>query len=118
MEVVHDLLDKKLVDRNGRELGRVDSIILEIRDGAPPRITSLEVGPAVLAYRILPALGRIVSGMEHAFGIDEGRPLRIPVGKILSLAEHVKVDVAVGQTPAATVEQYLRRLIGRIPGAS
>ncbi len=118
MDLVHDLLDKKLVDRNGREMGRVDSIVLEIRGDAPPRIAALEVGPAVLAYRILPALGRLVSGLEHAFGIDEGRPLRIPTGKIVGIAEHVKVDVAFGQTSAATVEQYLRRLVGRLPGSS
>jgi sporulation protein YlmC with PRC-barrel domain len=118
MDLVHDVLDKKIVDRNGREMGRVDSIVIEVRDDAPPRVTALEIGPAVLAYRILPALGRIVSGMEHAFGIDEGRPLRIPIGKTLGIDEHVKVDVAMGQTSAATVERYLRRLVGRIPGSS
>jgi sporulation protein YlmC with PRC-barrel domain len=118
MDLVHDVLDKKIVDRNGRETGRVDSIVLEIRQGAPPRVTALEVGPAVLAYRIRPALGRIVSGIEHAFGIDEGRPLRIPVGKILDVSDHVKVDLAAGQTSAATVEHYLRKWVGRIPGSS
>jgi len=118
VDLVHDLLDEKIVDRNGRELGRVDSIVLDIRDGAPPRVAALEVGPAVLADRIMPLLGRIVSGMEHAFGIDEGRPLRISIGKILSMNDHVKVDVAVGETPAATIEQSLRRWISRIPGSS
>lgn len=118
MDLVHDVLDKKVVDRNGRDMGRVDSIVVDIRDGAPPRIVAVEIGPAVLAYRIHPVLGRIVSGIEHAFGIDEGRPLRIPTGKILGIADHVKVDVAAGQTSAATVEQRLRRWVGRIPGSS
>jgi sporulation protein YlmC with PRC-barrel domain len=118
VDVVRDLLDKRIVDRNGREIGRVDSIVLEVRDGAPPRIAALEIGPAVLAFRIHAILGRIVSAIEHAFGVDEGRPLRIPVGKILDISDHVKVDVAAGQTAAATVEQHLRRWVSRIPGSS
>ncbi len=118
MDLVRDLLDMKVVDRNGREIGRVDSIVLELREGAPPRIAALEVGPAVLASRISPVFGRIVSGIEHVFGVDEGRPLRIQVGSILDITDHVKVDVAAGQTCAAAVERYLRRWVSRIPGAS
>jgi hypothetical protein len=118
VDLVRDLLDKKLVDRNGRDMGRVDSIVVEIRDDAPPRITALEIGPAVLAYRIAPVLGRIVSGIEHAFGLDEGRPLRVPVSKILTVTDHVKVDLAAGQTSAAAIEQHVRRWVGRIPGSS
>lgn len=118
MDLVHDLLDKKVVDRNGREMGRVDSIVLDIRAGAPPRVAALEIGPRVLASRISPLWGRIVAGVEHALGIDEGRPLRISIGNLLGIDDHVKVDVAAGQTSAATVEQYLRRWVGRIPGSS
>ena len=118
MDLVHDLLDKRVVDRNGRDMGRVDSLVLEIRDGAPPRVTGLEIGPAVLAYRISPVLGRIVAGLEHAFGVDENRPLRIPIGRILGINQHVKVDVAIGQTSAATVEQHLRGWVSRIPRSS
>ena len=118
MDLVRDLLDTKVVDRNGRDLGRVDGIVVEIRDDAPPRITALEIGPAVLAHRIAPLLGRIVSGIEHVFGVDEGRPLRIPVGKIMSTTDHVKVDVAAGQTSALAVDQLVRRWVSRIPGSS
>jgi len=118
VDLVHDVLDKKVVDRNGRDMGRVDSIVGDLRDGAPPRIVAVEIGPAVLAYRIHPVLGRIVSGIEHAFGVDEGRPLRIPMGKILDISDHVKVDVAAGQTSAAAVEQHVRRWVSRIPGSS
>ena len=118
MDLVRDLLDKKLVDRNGRDLGRVDGIVLDLRADAPPRVVALEVGPAVLAYRIRPLFGRIAAGIEHVFRIDEGRPLRISTGKILGISDHVKVDVAMGQTSAAAVERYLRSWVSRIPGSS
>jgi sporulation protein YlmC with PRC-barrel domain len=118
VDLVRDLLDKKLADRNGREMGRVDDIVLEIGDDGPPRVAALEVGPAVLAYRILPALGRIAAGIEHAFGVDEGRPFRIEMGQILGVNDAVKVDAAVGETPVNLVEQRLRRWVARIPGSS
>jgi sporulation protein YlmC with PRC-barrel domain len=118
VDLVRDLLDKRLVDRNGRDMGRVDSIILDARAGGPPRVVALEVGPAVLAHRIRPWFGRIAEGIEHAFGVDAGRPLRIPMGKILAIGEHVKVDLAFGRTPAATVERTLRRWVSLIPGSS
>lgn len=117
MDLVHDLLDKKVIDRNGRDMGRVDSIVLEIRDGAPPRIAGIEVGPAVLAERLHPVLGRWIAALEHGF-VDEGRPVRIPYSAILDIQDHVKVDLAFGETAAATVEQRLRRWVGSLPLSS
>lgn len=118
MDVMHDLLDKDVIDRNGRAMGRVDGIVIELRDGAPPRVAAIEIGPAVLAHRVLPMLGRWVAALELAFGVAEGRPLRIPFADILRIADHVKVDRAFGETSGATVERKLRAIIGRIPGAS
>jgi sporulation protein YlmC with PRC-barrel domain len=118
MDLVRDLLDKRVVDRNGREMGRVDAVILELRHGASPRVAALEIGPAVLAGRIHPTLGRWVAGLEHAFGVGEGRPTRIPVGDILDLTDRVMVDRAFGETPASTVERRLRAWVGAIPGSS
>jgi hypothetical protein len=118
MDLVRDLLDKRVIDRNGRDIGRVDSIVLEIRAGAQPRVAAIELGPAVLAYRVHPFLGRCMAALEHILGIDQGRPTRFPIGTILEFDPHIKVDAAVGETPAAALEQKLRRVVGRIPGAS
>jgi hypothetical protein len=118
MDLVRDLLDKLVVDRHGREIGRADTVIVEIRDDAPPRVAAIEIGPAVLAYRVRPVLGRWMAGIEHALGIAEGRPLRISFGDILDTRDRIKVDRAAGETVALAVEQRLRRWIGRIPGAS
>ena len=117
MDLIRDVLDKKVVDRNGREMGRVDTIVLEIRQGAAPLVTALETGPAVLAYRVRPIFGRWAAALEHAFDVDEGRPVRIPFGQVLDVADHVKVDLAFGETAAAAVEQRLRRWVSSIPGS-
>jgi sporulation protein YlmC with PRC-barrel domain len=115
MDLVRDLLDKKVVDRNGREVGRVDSIVLAVRDGQVPRVIAIEIGPAVLAARVWPALGRWVEGLEHALGVDAGRPTRIPFSAVLAVHDSVQVDMAFGELPASTIERRLRRWLSAIP---
>ena len=118
VDLIRDVLDKAVVDRHGREMGRVDSIVIAVRPNRPPQVTAIEIGPAVLAYRVSPMLGRLMSAVEHAFGIDQGRPLRIRFGDILGIHRHIKVDRAFGETVAATVEQRLRGWVGSLPGSS
>jgi len=118
IELIHDMLDNEVVDRHGRKMGRVDSIVIALRPNQPPRVTAIEIGPAVLAHRVRPVLGRLMSAVEHALGIDEGRPLRIRFGDILGIHNHVKVDRAFGETVAATLEQRLRAWVGALPGSS
>jgi hypothetical protein len=118
LRLVHDVLDKEVVDRHGRPMGRADGIVIALRANAPPKVASIEIGPAVLAYRVRPILGRLASALEHLMGIDRGRPLRIPVSDVLGVAQHVKVDRAYGDTVAAALELRLRSWIGRLPGAS
>jgi sporulation protein YlmC with PRC-barrel domain len=115
---VRDLLDKKVVDRHGREMGRVDGIILEDGGSGPRRLAAIELGPSTAFRRVRPIFGRWMSGLERALGIDEGRPLRIPFAQILDVADHVKVDVAAGETAAMTLERRLRAIVRAIPGGS
>ena len=117
LHLVRDLLDKKAVDRHGRELGRVDGIVIAIGDG-PPRVTAIELGPSVLAARVHPVAGRCAAGLERALGVDAGRPMRVPLADVLDVAGHVKIDVAAGETPAVTLERRLRDIVGAIPGGS
>ena len=118
LDVVRDVLDKKVVDRYGREMGRVDGIIIEGGGGTPPRLAAIEIGSSTLARRVSPFLGRCASGLERALGIDAGRPLRIPFSAVLDIADHVRIDIAVGDTPGAVVEHALRDLFGSIPRGS
>ena len=118
LNLIHDVLDKKVVDRHGREMGRADTIVLVLRPNTPPHVTAIELGPAVLAYRVRPILGRVMSAVERALGIEEGRPLRIPFSDVLRISANVKVDRAFGETVAAALEQRLRSWVGRLPGSS
>jgi hypothetical protein len=35
MDVIRDVLDNQIVDRNQRKMGKVDGIVIECRDGEP-----------------------------------------------------------------------------------
>ena len=94
MKLVSDVLDTLVVDRDGREIGRADSIVLELRSGAPPRVAALELGPGVLFARVSPALGRWAAGLQYALGFGDGRPRRIPYEKVIDIDRHIRVDVA------------------------
>jgi hypothetical protein len=118
MDLIRDLLDQLVVDRHGREIGRVDGVIVEIRESAPPRVAAIEIGPAVLAYRVRPLFGRWMRALEHGLGIAEGRPLRIAFADILDFRDRIEVDRTAGETVAFVVEQRLRRWISVLPGSS
>ena len=117
MDLVHDLLDKLVKDRNGREMGRVDGVVMELRSGTSSlRVVAIEIGPVVLGYRLHPFAGRLVAALEHAFGVDAGRPVRIALGDVIDVGTEIKVDRTIGETAAGAIEKRLRACIGKIPG--
>lgn len=118
MQLVRDVLDKAVLDRNGRNMGRVDRVLIERGTGSPPRVVAIEIGPSALAERLSRSFGRWVTGLLHGLGVEEGQPLRVHVRQILGITDTVKVDLAFGETPAANVERKLRTLVTRIPGAN
>jgi sporulation protein YlmC with PRC-barrel domain len=116
VDVVRELLDKLVVDRNGREMGRVDGIVLDQREGEPPRLSAVLIGASALGDRLHPTIGRWVAGFQHALGVNQGPPVRIDFSDIGEIAGSVKMNLPVGETAARTVEQRLRAWIARIPG--
>ena len=73
MNLVHDVLDRVVVDRNEKHLGRVDGLVLELRDGAPPRVAYVEIGAETASRRVAGWLTRLTqaldkSGFDAAFG--------------------------------------------------
>ncbi|MDO8681557.1 MAG: hypothetical protein Q7R30_23830 [Acidobacteriota bacterium] len=117
LDLVRDVLDKRVIDRDGRAMGRVDGIALEQRAGQPPRVSALLVGPSALGHRLSPALGRWIKSIEHALGIAEGRPARIAFTHVLESEPDVKVDLAVSDTAVDVVEQKLRGWIVALTGS-
>jgi hypothetical protein len=117
VNLVRDILDKNVIDRDGKPMGRVDGILVAGGGGQPPRIAAIEIGPSVLGYRVHPAAGRFIAGLEQAFGVADGRPVRVAFNRVTKIGSSLQVDLAIGETGAGNVEQCVRAWIDRLPGA-
>ena len=118
MDLARDCLDKQLVDLNGRHMGRVDGIILEITDDEQPRVRFVEVGMVTQAARLHPRLGRLAARLAKRWGAARFDPYRIPWSQIVPTGVNVTAGVEAEQTPAFAWEKWLRaKIVGRIPGA-
>lgn len=117
MELVRDLLDKQLIDRNGVNTGRVDGIVVEVREDGPPQLVALEAGPAVLAYRVGPRMGRWVTWLVNRFSrAREAGRCRIPWSQITSVDLDVAIDIDVNETPLLAWQRWVARRLVRLPG--
>ncbi len=76
VHLVRDVLDEKLFDRNDQRCGKVDGIILTLRNGAPPRVTAIAVGGPTPARRLWKPRERLVLRAGRRGGLRE--PYRIP----------------------------------------
>lgn len=118
MDLIRDVLDNQLVDRNQRKMGKVDGIVIELRSGQPPKLICIEVGVPTLARRLHPRLERWAVAIEGRWGVRHNQPFRIPWSKVRDVGIDVDVDVEAEATPALAWEKWLReRVIGRIPGS-
>src|SRR6476659_430777 len=118
MNLTRDILDQQVVDRTGQRLGKVDGIILELRDGEPPRVAAIEIGPVTLTRRIHPRLAEWLGGWLRRHGPRSDGTLRIPWSKVRAIGVDVRVDLIADGTPARAWEEWLREhVVRRIPGA-
>jgi hypothetical protein len=115
VDVARDLLDTLVVDRNDREMGRVDGIVVEIAAGRPPVIGSILIGASTLGERLHPVLGRWAAIVERWLGVERERPVTIEARDIRELGRVAKIRQSVGETSAAAVERRLRAWLVRLP---
>ena len=117
MNLTRDILDQQVVDRAGQRLGKVDGVILELRDGEPPRIAAIEIGPVTLLRRVHPRLAALVSRWLSRHGPRTDGTLRIPWSKVQAIGVDLRVDLLAEGTSARAWEEWLRdHVIRRIPG--
>ncbi|HEX2778524.1 MAG TPA: PRC-barrel domain-containing protein [Gemmatimonadaceae bacterium] len=117
IELVHDVLDMQLVDRNGEKMGRVDGITIELRDGQPPRVVELLVGGTVLADRVGSWMVWLLRGLG---ALARVKPVvtRLPFEVVHAVSDTIELDVDAKSTTAMRTEQWFDKLVCAIPGAS
>jgi len=118
MDLVRDVLDKQLLDRERKKMNKVDGIILEIGTDQPPRLAYLEVSGLTLAQRLHPRLGRWVAAWRGKKNVTQNEVFRIPWSQVRDVGVDIEVDVDAEQTPVLAWERWLQqKIISRIPGS-
>lgn len=118
LHLVHDVLDAQLVDHRQERVGRVDGVVLELRDGAAPRVSAILVGGEVRARRAGRWMLALRQVMRALWRVHERGVSRIPFDKVRCIGEVVQVDVDGRQLPSGHIERWLaQRIVCRLPGA-
>jgi hypothetical protein len=119
MDLLRDVLDKQLVDRNGVKMGKVDGIVAEIGGNGPPRVVAIEVGSVVMARRLGRRPQRWITLLTSKLGgARHSKPHRVAWGAVCDIGVDVEVNVAVSDTAIFDWQDWLRdKVISKIPGA-
>jgi sporulation protein YlmC with PRC-barrel domain len=113
------LLDRQIATVEGRSVGKVDDLELDLSDPRTPLVTALLTGQIALAARFqgrrkvwMRAIG------ERLRPSDDVGPRRIDVRLVRSVGATVTLTVPHGDVTPADLEVWLSdHFIGRIPGA-
>ena len=117
MRLVAEVLDAQLRDSQGRRSGRVDGIVLELREGKPPRLAYIEVSPITLLSRFSRRFAHWYARYDRKLGEGRGVATRIPWARITRDGETLTMDIDAESTPINALEDWLRRVVvERIPG--
>jgi len=111
--IVADVLDKQIVEGR-KKLGKVDGIVIVLREGKPPRVAYIECGAAVMARRLGRWCERFVLALNRRFGVRDKPRYRIPWSKVKEI--DINVEVELDEHPLRAWEEWLsEHVVGRIP---
>jgi sporulation protein YlmC with PRC-barrel domain len=117
IDAVLHLLDRQILDPEGRMVAKVDDLELTRGDDGTYTVTALLVGPAALGPRLGGAIGRLVNAV-HARLSHRDQPDRIPVERVTDIGSAVTVDRDAEAFYGAGFESWARtRIITKLPGA-
>jgi len=119
IDLVRDLLDVQLKDRTGRRIGRVDGVVLELRDGRPPRVAAMEVGALAFARRVHPKIARVLRVVAVRLLPVSLRSVYLPLTLFRDVGVDVELDVdAMRDRRMLRLEKWLNRhVVQRLPGS-
>jgi sporulation protein YlmC with PRC-barrel domain len=111
------LLDRQIVDPDGRPVAKVDDIVLEVRDDRLV-VTALMCGPGALGPRLGGRLGAwVVSGWRRMRPDVDPDPRRLPFADVEWVDSAVHVGHREPYLHLNAVEDWLRvHIIGKLPG--
>jgi len=118
MEVVRDLLDSQLIDRDKTKMGRIDGIVISFDDDGRPHIDHLEVGFSVLARRVHPRIESWFRSIRR-WSVRRTAKYKIPWSAVIDVShQDVQVDLSADETPAFDWEHWFQKhVVDHMPGS-
>ena len=120
LEAALQLLDRQLVDADGRLVGKVDDLELTFPDGGgPPLVTAILAGPGALSRRVGGRLGAWLEAVANRLRDgDDRRPARVPFSAVTEIGSAIRLRVVKAELETDRLEAWTRdRIIGKLPGA-
>lgn len=116
------LLDRQLIDRDGRMCGKVDDLELDEIAGAEGLfVTAVLSGPGALLCRT----GHLRAGMwmrrtvASVFPSGREDPVRIPVEHVADIGSHLTLALDATEMATSATERWFRdHVISHIPGSN
>jgi hypothetical protein len=115
--LVHDVQDAQLLDKRQAKIGRVDGLVLELRDGQPPRVAAILIGGSVRDARIAAWVLALTRVFRRVMRMKLDVVSRIPFSAVREISDVVEVDVEEESLESEHVERWLcEHVVRRIPG--
>lgn len=114
------LLDRQLVDRNGRLCGKVDDLELsDPDDTGSVHVTAILCGPGALLLRTgHPRIGQWLRRLLAMSFEDERRVVDVPFQRVADIGNHITLSLDDEQLPSFAVERWFRdHIVNHIPGS-
>jgi sporulation protein YlmC with PRC-barrel domain len=113
-----ELLDRQIVDPDGRMVAKVDDVELEERQDGRIVVSALLTGPGALGPRLGGALGSITTAAwSRLSGRDQDDPKRIDIGAVSEIGTAITLAVSRRTADVDGFELWMRgRVIAALPG--
>lgn len=115
------LLDRQVVDKDGRLVGKVDDIEVELpARGELPVVRAILCGPLALGPRIGGRLGLWVASVGRRLRPEgSADPVRIGFGAVADAGAVIKLSITAEQAGMTRLEQWcVEKVITRLPGGN
>ena len=116
-QLVRDVLDKGLVDSDGFKVGKVDDLLLELREGECPSVRAIVTQHGALTPYLGKTVERVAAWLrEHLLGLGpEVEPITIPWDQVTRIDVVVHLDlrrneVDLCKSEGAVWERWIKHL--------
>jgi sporulation protein YlmC with PRC-barrel domain len=113
------LLDRQVIDVDGRLVCKIDDLELEVDDTGRYYVTAILVGPRALGPRLGGRLGRWVTAIAQRLSDGQSEePLRIDFAQVSDIGSAITLARRVDELHVRPLEVWVdAHIIGRIPGS-